>query len=502
MSQKTLNNMLSSSVHKHENEIAIVYRNTKLSYIELEDRVSRFAQGLISLGLKPRDRVAIMLPNCPEFIISFFAVARIGAVIVPLNIHFRENEIEFYITDFQVRAIIADNRLVPLCKEILAKKNMQVVLITRGENEEGLVSMEETIKENPPIKEEPNIDAGQDVMYQFSSGSTGKSKRIARAHYNLVCEAEDFAATVDLNNTDIVLTLIPLFHTYGLCNCMLAPIHVGGKIVILEEFRPREVIDILEEEAITVFPGVPFMFGILADTFLDKKIDLFSLRLCISAGAPLPRQTFERFYSKHGIYVRQQYGSTETGAVSINFLDERVADAAESVGLPIKNVEIEIVGEDGNKLKNGDIGEVAVKSPAMARGYFNDEALTGESFRDGYFFTGDLGRKDEKGYLYIVGRKKSFINTATHKVDPSEVESLLSDHEKVAEVVVLGEKSHYGDEIVKAVIVPRTECNEEEIIDYCRGKIADFKIPRVIEFGKEIPKSPLGKVLRKYLVND
>jgi long-chain acyl-CoA synthetase len=351
-----------------------------------------------------------------------------------------------------------------------------------------------------PIQEELNIDAGQDVMYQFSSGSTGKSKRIARTHYNLVCEAEDLGATIGLSNKDRVLTVIPLFHTYGLGNCLLAPIHAGGKIVILEEFRPREVIGVLEKEAITVFPGVPFMFSILADTLVDKEVNFPSLRLCISAGAPLPRETFERFYKRYQIYVRQQYGSTETGPLAIN-LDENIVGSAESVGLPIRNVKAEIFSEDGNKLKNGEIGEVAVKSPAMTRGYFNAEAVTRESFRDGYFFTGDLGRKDEKGRLYIIGRKKLFINTATHKVDPSEVEDLLSSHEKVSEVVILGEKNHYGDEVVKAVIVPKIECDETEIIEYCRGKIADFKIPRIVEFRKEIPKSPLGKVLRKYLVS-
>lgn len=500
MPKRTLSEMFCSSVRKYQDEIAIIYKDIKLSYLDIGNKVDKFAQCLISLGLKPNDKVAIMLPNCPEFIISFFAIAKIGAVVVPLNIHFRESELELYISDFQVKAIITESGMVPLCRKILTKKGLNTVLITR-DGHSGVQSMEQILEENPPIQEAPNIDSGQGVMYQFSSGSTGKSKRIARTHDNLVCEAESLAATIGLSNKDKVLAVVPLFHTYGLGNCLLAPICVGAKIVILEEFRPREVIDTLEKEDVTVFPGVPFMFNVLAGTHLNKKVSFPSLRLCMSAGAILPREIFEKFYKKYQVHIRQQYGSTETGAVAIN-LDENIVDSAGSAGLPVKNVEVEIFDEGGYRLKNGEIGEVAVKSPAKTKGYFNAEVLTRESFRNGYFCTGDIGRKDEKGYLFIIGRKKSFINTATHKVDPSEVENLLRAHEKIAEAVVVGEKSHYGDEVVKAFIVPRVEFEETEIIEYCRGRIADFKIPRIIEFRKEIPKSPLGKVLKKYLVDD
>ncbi|MDR4498070.1 MAG: acyl--CoA ligase [Candidatus Scalindua sp.] len=495
--QRTLNEMLRSSVYKYSDETAIIYKDTKLSYQDLQDKVSRFSQGLISLGLRPNDKIAIMLSNCPEFFISFFAVARIGAIIVPLNIHFKENEIELYISDFRVKAIITDGSKVPLCKKIMAKRDMNIVLITRNKID-GVQSLGQIVEENQPIQEEFNIENKQDVMYQFSSGSTGNSKRIARTHYNLVREAENLTETVGLSNKDKVLSVVPLFHTYGLGNCLLAPVYAGGRIVILEEFRPRVVIGILQKEAITYFPAVPFMYGILAETLLDKEEVFSSLRLCISAGAPLPRTIFEKFHDKYHIYIRQQYGSTEMGAVAIN-IDQNISDLADSVGLPLRNVEVEIFNEDGHKIKDGNIGEIAVKSPAMTKEYFDSEALTKKCFKDGYFFTGDLGKKDGKGHLYITGRQKIFINTATHKVDPTEIENHLSTHPKISEVVVVGVRSQYGDEIVKAVIVPRSDCEEEEIINHCIGKIADFKLPRIIEFRKEIPRSPLGKVLKKYL---
>ncbi len=495
--QKTLYEMLSASAHKYGDETAIICKDTKLSYQDLDDKVRRLSQGLMSQGLGPKDKIAIMLSNSPEFIISFFSIARLGAIIVPLNVNFKENEIEFYVSDFRVRAIITESSMVPLCKQIMAKSDMETVLITRSKIE-GVQSIGQIVEENHPIKEEFNIDSEQDVMYQFSSGSTGNSKRIARTHYNLVRETENLTTTVGLNNKDKVLSVVPLFHTYGLGNCLLAPIYVGGKIVISGEFRPRVVLSLLKKEAITYFPAVPFMYGILADTLLERVEDFSSLRLCVSAGAPLPRTIFEKFYDKFHIFIRQQYGSTEMGAVTIN-IDENIRDSAESVGLPIRSVEVEIFNEDGHKIENGDIGEVAVKSPAMTKEYVDSETLTKKCFKNGYFFTGDLGKKDEKGHLYITGRKKIFINTATHKVDPTEIENHLSTHPKVAEVVIVGVKNKYGDETIKAVIVPKSDCEEEEIINHCIGKIADFKLPRIVEFREEIPRSPLGKVLKKYL---
>jgi long-chain acyl-CoA synthetase len=330
-------------------------------------------------------------------------------------------------------------------------------------------------------------------MLQFSSGSTGRSKRVARTHRNLAREAEMLSATTGLGPEDRILCAVPLFHTYGLGNCLLAPLRVGASSLLVEKFQRQEVLETLARA--TVFPGVPFIFGILGDSAGPKGLDLSSLRLCMSAGAPLPRETFERFRARYGVVIRQQYGSTETGCVAINLAAD---PEPESVGPPIRDVELRIVPREGSEGAPG-AGEVAVRSPAMAEAYFGNEALTRERFRDGYLLTGDLGWRDAQGHLRLSGRSKIFINTATHKVDPSEVEALIRTHEKVAEVVVLGVPGSYGAEVVKAVVIPKAACGEGEIVDHCRGRLADYKLPRIVEFREELPRSPLGKVLKKYL---
>jgi long-chain acyl-CoA synthetase len=212
----------------------------------------------------------------------------------------------------------------------------------------------------------------------------------------------------------------------------------------------------------------------------------------------LPRETFQKFFEKHGVPIRQLYGTTETGSISIN-LDKNISDTADSVGFPMRNVGVEIFGKKGEILPPGETGEIGIKSSAMIQGYAGLEDFNSDSFRNEYFFPSDLGKKDKDGNIYILGRKSLFINTGGNKVDPSEIEILLKTHPQVKEVVVVGVESYYGEGVIKAVIVPTSPCNEREIVDFCKGKIADFKIPRIVEFREEIPKSPLGKILRKYL---
>jgi len=244
---------------------------------------------------------------------------------------------------------------------------------------------------------------------------------------------------------------------------------------------------------------VPFMFSMLAKTNFRKRPDFSSLRLCVSASAPMPRKLNQEFYDKFGIYVRQLYGSTETGTISVN-LSPDIEESLESVGRPIGGVELDVITDDRRIANAGEMGEVAVKSPGAIRGYDGLDEVNKEVFRDGYFFTGDLGKKDKEGLLYLVGRKKFFINKGGYKIDPREIEELLERYPSVEEAVVLGLPTSYGDEKVKAVIVPNGPCTEQEIIEYCRGKIADFKIPSLIEFRDSLPKSPTGKILRTLLI--
>jgi long-chain acyl-CoA synthetase len=273
--------------------------------------------------------------------------------------------------------------------------------------------------------------------------------------------------------------------------------------VILEEPHPfllkrQRALELLERERITFFPGVPFNFRLMAES--PASADLSALRLCFSAGTALPRAAFEAFGERFGVLVRQLYGSTETGMITANMSDDPVA-TSESVGPPLPGVQVQIADDDGELLPAGEVGEVLVTSPAASHGYAGADEANRASFRDGRYSTGDLGRLDEDGLLYLEGRKKLLIEVGGYKVDPIEVQDVIAVHPCVSDVIVVGVAgATEGEETVKAVVVPNEDCSESEVISFCRERLSNFKVPRTVEFRDEIPKSPLGKILRKYLV--
>ena len=330
----------------------------------------------------------------------------------------------------------------------------------------------------------------------------------------MLCELENFASTTNVVPEDNILCVVPLYHAHGLGNCLLASIGNGATLVILEQprknnvtvevpfvFRCSRVLELIEQEKITIFPAVPYIFNALAETPIHTTAKLDTLRLCFSAGNFLGKDIFNKFIQRYGVPVRQLYGCTEAGSVAIN-LNTNVEQTYNSVGKPLKNVAVRIVDEQKNDLSIDKIGEVVIASDTLTCGYYNMPELNQQAFQNGSFLTGDLGMLDENGYLYITGRKKILIDTGGRKVDPIEIEDILVAHPKVQEAVVVGVKGSHAGEIIKAVLVIKNAeiCNEQEIFAYCKNLLAEFKIPKIIEFRREIPKSPLGKILRKALV--
>jgi long-chain acyl-CoA synthetase len=291
---------------------------------------------------------------------------------------------------------------------------------------------------------------------------------VARTHYNLSALADNHTETVGWTEEDRVLFVVPISHTYGFGN-FISAVKSGAAVVVCGEFNRNGVLDLLEKERITAFPAVPVMLDVLSRTYMDGPRDLSSLKLVISAGAPLQEDTFFRFHERFSVYPRQLYGSTETGVISINLCaDDEIEKRFNSVGRPVKNVSVKVFGEDGRESGAGKPGELAVRSPSMAAGYYGLPEETARVFRDGYYFTGDLGMIDEAGYIYIKGRKKLLINVGGFKVDPGEVENLLSQHPDIAEAAVLGVTDGRGNERVKAVIVARRPHGSKGRPGFCR----------------------------------
>lgn len=503
-----LQQMLFKAAKQHPEKTAIVYDKLRLTYQELYAQVVGLSKGLSSLGVKQSDCVAILLPNCPEFIISFYAVIKSKAIALPLNPAFKESEIEFYIRDTGASVIITDMAQVELCRNVISQFDRKIELIIIDGVAPSSLSFYELIQTETDEVQETAPYQG-DAIYQYSSGSTGRPKRVCRTQKNLFHQAINCVTTLNVTSSDNILCIVPLFHAYGFGECLLAATSTGATLVILEQFlqdgvpvempfvfRCPRVLNLIETEKITILPAVPYIYSILAATPYQTSTDFSTLRLCISAGNFLSKDTFDKFYQRFGIPIRQLYGCTEAGAVAIN-LEAETDLQYNSLGQPMKNVEIKVMDDEGNEVSDGVTGELVIKSETLTKGYYNLPEVNKESFRNSHFFTGDLGKKDEKNRLYLTGRKKIFIDTGGHKVDPLEVEDVLMTHPKVEEAVVIGTKGPLDGEFVKAVVVLKEECKEQEIIVFCKDKLADFKVPRIIEFRQELPKNALGKVLRK-----
>jgi long-chain acyl-CoA synthetase len=495
--------MLDAAAESSGGRTALVHGDQRIGWAELRERADRLASGLGSLGLAPGDPVALVLPNVPDFATGFFAVARMGGIVVPLNPQFKRAELEFHFREAGVRAVVTDEATLESCRSIVSGWDDSVRLLCAGRGSGGVVSLEALIADHSPAtvdRSSPDAPA----VFQYSSGSTGRPKRVPRTHRNLRLEADSIVATERLTPDDVMFCTIPLFHTYGMGCCLLAAVRAGAALVLPDDIQPfvlkrENVLRALERERATVFPAVPFTFRMLAEA--PGSADLSSLRLCTSAANALPRSTFEAFDRKFGVPIRQLYGCTEAGAVTVN-LDEDPQSTALSVGRPFEGVSVELVDAAGETLGPGRNGEIVIHSPAMTAGYAGTpEDVNRRAFSGGGFHSGDRGRIDEYGRLYVTGRQKLLIDVKGDKVDPIEVEDVLAVHPKVREVVVVGVASDVdGEELIKAAVVPKRPCQERELIRYCRERLADYKVPQKVEFLEEIPRSSAGKVLRKYLV--
>ena len=490
----TIPDMLASTVRDNSERLAVVDKDVAVSYSELERRITSMAAELRDRGADQGDRVGLLLPNSLDFVVSYFSILALGAIVVPLNDHYQESELLYFLDTCGVSLLVTARSFEPLCKKVLGLREAPCTLFFVDEQTLDAVQRPTSFMDFGVA-----IDPDSPVMYQFSSGSTGRPKRIARSHAKLVFELNSLARTLSLTNEDRFVGVAPFSHVNGLTRSMMASMRAGATLYPLPKFERQAVADLVQNQQISMFIAVPFMFSVLAQSNFRRQPGFSSLRLAVSASAPMPTKFNQMFRDRFGIYVRQLYGSTETGTISVN-LSPTPDTSLDSVGTPIAGVEVDLFTDDGRAAQMGEMGECAVKSPAAITGYEDLPEVNKEAFRDGYFFTGDLGRRDAEGALYLIGRKKFFINKGGYKIDPRSIEELLEEHPKVDEVVVLGVPTPYEDERVKAVIVPNGPCTQEEILDHCRGKIADFKIPSVIEFRDSLPKSPTGKTPRGMLL--
>jgi long-chain acyl-CoA synthetase len=504
--------MLRRAVEANPAKAAIVQGGRRIRYDELEALAGSCAAGLRRLGVGEGNCLAVALPNCPEFVAALFACARLRAIMLPLNSQCTREELLPFMADAHAKVVITDPPRADLFAGTGAIVTEFEALLTE------------------PADPRPSSPFGGPVLYLYTSGSTDARKRLCCTQDNLFYEAHNFVETVGLTATDNILCTIPLHHSYGMGNCLLDAAYAGSTLVLLEPedtpfpARCRRVLELIREEAIRFYPGVPYQFQVLAALpphpypslpplpgnnpplpdgwgrrVAVRGADLAGPKLCVSSGDLLPRQTYDRFLERFGVPIRSLYGSTEAGSIAIN-TDPDGQMEADSLGLPIKNVAIEIRDAEGEVLPAGVDGEIWVKSPTIPpSGYDNRSDLTHETFRAGFYKTGDIGRWSHRGHLILSGRKQSFINIAGNKVDTSEVEEMLESCPGVREAAVLGVEVPRMGTLLKAAVATEGPCRPAEIREFCRQRLAFYKVPRLIEAYTSLPRNAMGKVLKSEL---
>lgn len=506
-----LSEMLEKTAHRCPQQTALIYRDKPISYSQLVENTRRLAAAYAALGVRHGHRLALLLPNSPAFVMGYYAAAYLGAISVPANPLFKPPELAYIWNDAQVALVLTAAPLLPNVLEaskevgsiqhIVCISPKQEVPSELVESVRGLLFLEDLLGSSPlPSHQEPPVHEEECAVVLYTSGTTGHPKGAMLSHRNLTRNIEQVLARLRFTPEDRLLTVLPMFHAFAGTVCMNLPIYVGAGSVLLESFAPAKVLETVARYRVTVLPAVPAMFYALLQLPPDPSLDLSSLRFLVSGGAPLPVAMLQALEARFGVPVIEGDGPTECSPVTTANPEEGPRKPG-SVGPPIPGVEIAIVDEEDHPLPVGEVGEIVVRGDNVMLGYLNQPEATREAMRNGWYHTGDMGRFDEDGYLYIVDRKKDMVITAGFNVYPREVEEVLISHPGVADVAVIGLPDAARGEAVVAVVVPKegVEVHERDLIRYCRERLADYKVPRKVLFRESLPRGSTGKVLKRLL---
>jgi len=505
---------------------------SSMTYREFRDATLRCAAALAALGIRKGDRVAIMLPNCPQFPIAFFGLLRLGAIAVNTNPLYVAREMKEQFADAGAETAILLNAFVPRLNEIRAQTAIKRVIVVdvaetlgfpwasivrlvqkkHGEYVDvrpgGDVTLfRDLLARHAPSPPRVAVAPSDVALFQYTGGTTGTPKAAMLTHANLVANTLQLAAWFARaqRGSEVVMAAIPFFHVYGMTVCMIFGISAGAEVVMVPRPRPVDVVmKVIQKRKVSIFPGVPTLYTAINHHPDVKKYALGSVKLCLSGAAPLPMEVAETFERITGGRLVEGYGMTESSPVSIAnplFGTRRPG----TIGVPLPDTDAKIVDlETGATLGPGREGELAVRGPQVMKGYWGRDDETALTIKDGWLHTGDIATMDADGFVTIVDRKKDMIVASGLKVLPREVEEVLFQHPKVQEAVVAGVPDPYRGETVKAYIVLKSgeTATAEEIIEHCKGKLAGFKVPRQVEFRAELPKTMVGKVLRRVLVDE
>ena len=507
---RNLNNLLAHSARKHPAKTAIVFGSKKITYHNLDETTNRVAAGLIHLGIKPGDKVALYLDNCPEFVISYFAILKAGATVVPVNFMFKMEEVKFILEDSGAVCLITGPANAEMARELRLRIDSLRYLITTSRAKETIPDLSHIKRDKIDAVHAINPEPDALAVVLYTSGTTGKPKGAMLTHYNLVSNALDCSHTLKITKGDAFICILPLFHSFAATVCMNLPLLTGSKIVIMKSIKPfKRVIRAIRKNRVTLFVGIPSMYTVLKNMKLPKffpspLLKLFNpVRLCISGAASLPVETFKTFEQKFRIPLIEGYGLTEAAPV-VTLNPIKGLRKPGSIGLRMcDRIDLRVVDEHGKDIPAGSekAGELLVKGPNVMKGYLNHPQDTAEALKNGWLHTGDMVTIDKQGYVYIAGRKKEMINVRGLNVYPREIEEVLYQNPKIKEAAVVGIADEHKGEVPKGFVVLKEgeSATNAELLHYLRERLAAFKVPKTIEFRQSLPKNSTGKILKRLL---
>jgi len=471
----------------------------RITWLELEIIVNKFGNALLDLGVMKGDIVAIYLPNCPEFIFAYFAAAKIGAIVLPFNIVFKTGEISYIVNNSGARIVIgsseeADNYIIQ-DRELFPDL---VNIITVGRPIEGCYDFYSLLDKSSDKLEPVGCTCDDVVSLLYTSGTSGHPKGAMLTYHNLYTMGVINREILHINDEDLVYSAPPFCHVVFMIS-VLGPFCAGAGLLMLDKFEAEKSMELMTLYQATHVIGVPTMYLYMLQAFDPQKHNLNSLRLAFCAGGPMPMPPIEEIEQKFGLTFCEQYGTTETTSIiAFNRMGHRRIG---SVGKPVVGIAVKIVDEFGRKLPPDTIGEIVVKGPGNCKGYWRMPEATEAAFKDGWFRTGDLGKFDADGCLYIIDRLKDMIVSSGYNVYPREVEDIIYTNPHVAEVAVVGIKDPVRQEIPVAYVRLKegSEMTRQEFIEFCTAQMACYKVPRIVNFVSELPKGPTGKILKRKL---
>ncbi len=492
-----------SVCEKHPESVSLVDEYSMLTRKETLNRVYSLSNFLNSSDFEKTDKVGILLPNCNAFVISFFAVILSKKTIVPLNYLLQPAELAYVITHSNLDTIITSkffDRLMEAIVQFCPDLKRIIYIDKEGEDHLNFKTIFQT---SPP--EPPNLkyDLEDELLLIYTSGTTGKPKGVMLTHKNLYANHIGCLDAFPDTEGGVYLGVLPLFHSFGITVCILLPLLEDSKLVLINGFSPVKILEAITEENISFLPMVPQLFAVLLKSKEIQSISVSSLKYCVSGGGPCPRIYVESWEKLTGLSLLNGYGLTETSpVVSVNRSDNNKKG---TIGIPFFNNKVEIWDDNGNSVEREVIGEIMVKGDNVMKCYYKDAEETKKTItQDGWLYTGDMGFLDKEGFLTITGRKKEIIISAGENIYPQEIEDVLLSHPKIIEAAVVGIEDKVRGEIPKAFVVPHPEHTptKEEILEYCRQKLAAFKVPKEIEFRSSLPRNPTGKVSKIKLMEE